>query len=153
MLIRLCRHTFTETSTIGTISIGSRTWYCIEDRDRGLKQDMSLAYIQSVKVYGQTAIPYGMYKVLITQSPRFSKKAGRPVFTPQLLNVPGFEGIRIHPANYASQLEGCVAPGVTMGKNMVGDSKTASREITELISASLKIGDDVWIEIIKETVL
>ena len=149
MLIKLFRHTFTDNSTIGTIVIGNKTYHSIEDRDRGLKQSMGDKEIQSIKVYAKTCIPYGMYKVLITQSTRFSAKAGRPVFTPQLLNVPGYEGIRIHPANYATQLEGCIAPGMSASTDMVGSSKVAYREIVELISSALKSGEDVWIEILK----
>ena len=149
MVIKLFRHTFTDTSTIGTMVLGQKNWHTIEDKDRGLTQQMTLSQVQAIKVYAQTCIPYGMYKVLITQSARFSKKQKRPVFTPEIINVTGFTGIRIHPANYASQLEGCIAPGRTVSKNMVGMSKIAYQEVLELINTSLKSGEDVWIEITK----
>ena len=149
MLIEVHRHTFTEKSTIGTIKIGNRSWSSIEDHDRGLNQDMSLAPIQKIKVYGQTCIPYGMYKVAITQSARFTKLKKRPVFTPEILNVKGFSGIRIHPANLASQLEGCIAPGKKSLPDMVLDSRNAYAEILEIINATAKTGEDIWIDIKK----
>lgn len=149
MLIKLFRHTFTEESTIGTMVIGQKSWHTIEDKDRGLQQSMGTGQVQDIKVYAKTAIPYGMYRVVITQSQRFTKQKGSPVFTPQLLQVPGFEGIRIHPANYASQLEGCIAPGVSTGTNAVYQSKVAYREILDLINIEIKKGESVWIEILK----
>lgn len=149
MLIDVHRHTFTDKSTIGTIKIGNRTWYSIEDKDRGLAQSMPLAQIEKIKVYAETCIPYGMYRVLITQSARFTRMKKRPIFTPELINVRGFSGIRIHPANFASQLEGCIAPGKSQLKDMVGDSRKAYSEILLLINNAVKTGEEVWIDIKK----
>lgn len=149
MLIELTRHTFTEKSTIGLIGINQKTWCGIEDRDRGLHQEMPLSEIQKIKVYGQTCIPYGRYRVAVTQSARFTRLKKRPVFTPQILNVPGFEGIRIHPANYASQLEGCIAPGKGKGVDMVTNSRTAYGEILAMINTAIKQGEEIWIDIKK----
>lgn len=64
-----------------------------------------------------TLIDPGEYPLAYTRSPKFSRaasiKAGRPVdvFTPQIMDVPGRDGLRIHVANYVRQLEGCIAPG------------------------------------------
>ena len=46
-----------------------------------------------IKVPGQTCIQPGIYAVQLTMSQRFSR------VLPLLLNVPMFEGIRIHPGN------------------------------------------------------
>lgn len=53
-----------------------------------------------------SCIPKGTYKVTTTYSNRFKKNLW------EVLNVPGRSGIRIHAANYASQLEGCIALGM-----------------------------------------
>ena len=58
-----------------------------------------------------SCIPAGVYKCIYTNSIHFSAEAGKPVSTYQLMNVPGRSGIRIHSANYARQLLGCVALG------------------------------------------
>lgn len=52
---------------------------------------------------GVSAIPPGTYKVAITPSKRF----GRDML--EILHVPGRAGIRIHNANFPSELEGCIA--------------------------------------------
>ena len=49
-------------------------------------------------------IPEGDYEVEYVFSPRFQRKMLR------LREVPGRDGILIHPANYVDQLKGCIAP-------------------------------------------
>lgn len=58
-----------------------------------------------------SCIPSGTYVCKYSKSPLFSKNAGKDVFTYTVLNVPKRAGIRIHSANYARQLLGCVALG------------------------------------------
>lgn len=71
------------------------------------------------KVYGQTAIPAGKYKVKKTYSPRFKKKL------PEILNVPGFSGVRIHSGNTAKDTEGCLLLGLNKTKGAVLCSQDA----------------------------
>ena len=59
---------------------------------------------------GLLAICPGRYEMILSMSPRLA------FVTPEILKVPrmtgGFRtGIRIHPANWAEQLDGCIAPG------------------------------------------
>lgn len=147
------RTLFTDLSTISSLRIGhsdaSHQCWIIEDKDRGLTSEMSLEEIKKIKVYGTTAIPYGRYEVVLTKSNRFSAQKGRTVITPQLLNVPGFEGIRIHPANLASQLEGCLAPGESKAPNRVINSRKAYDALEDKISSVLKTGERVFITISK----
>ena len=72
-----------------------------------------------VKVYGKTAIPAGKYKVKKTMSPRFQK------ILPEILNVPGFSGVRIHSGNTAADTEGCLLLGLNKEKGKVLCSKNA----------------------------
>jgi hypothetical protein len=58
---------------------------------------------------GISSIPAGDYRCEMTWSPRFR----RMVFL--VLGVQGRTGIRIHPANLASQLNGCIALGEKLG--------------------------------------
>jgi hypothetical protein len=97
--------------------------------------------VDTWKVKGQTAIPTGRYKVERTFSNRFGHT------TPQLLDVPGFEGIRIHPGNNASETEGCLLPGLVRKSNSVGSSQLAYREILKWIDTIERNGDEVWIDI------
>ncbi|MPS48558.1 DUF5675 family protein [Methylobacillus sp.] len=94
------------------------------------------------KVYGKTAIPAGTYRVVITHSPRFKKPM------PLLLNVPGFEGIRIHAGNTADDTEGCLLPGRTRSKDFVGQSVLAYNALFAKIKAALDKGEIVTISIL-----
>ena len=71
-----------------------------------------------VKIAGKTAIPAGTYKVKKTMSPRFKK------VLPEILNVPGFTGVRIHAGNLASHTDGCLLLGLNKKKGQVLESQT-----------------------------
>jgi hypothetical protein len=77
----------------------------MEDRDRDLRQDMSIEEIKRLKVYGETAIPVGKYKIKMTYSPKYKR------IMPQVLEVKGFDGIRVHSLNQASESLGCIGLG------------------------------------------
>lgn len=62
-------------------------------------------------VRGETSIPVGTYKLDWTYSPAISKWKGKPTSAPLLMNVPGFEGIRIHEGSKVSNTHGCILPG------------------------------------------
>lgn len=96
--------------------------------------------IHSVKIHGKTAIPAGKYQVIINFSNRFKKDM------PLLLNVPGFEGIRIHCGNTAEDTEGCILLGTSYGKAMVLNSRLAFDSFFPKLQALLAKGD-VFLEI------
>ena len=116
MELKLKRIARKETYTIGRLYVDGVRWCdTIEDKDRGLKQDMAQAYIKRIKVQGETAIPTGRFRVTLgVKSPRMSKKAAYQFcggFVPRLINVPGFDGILIHIGNTAKDSEGCILVG------------------------------------------
>ncbi len=124
MELELNRYERTPKSTIGELLInGEHQCYTLEDVDRGLMKTTSLGVIKRNKVYGKTAIPAGRYEVRITFSNRFQK------LMPQIMDVPGFEGIRIHPGNTDADTEGCVLPGYTTGPDFIGNSRKAYEHI------------------------
>jgi hypothetical protein len=108
MIIKIKRLHKTDNSTIGELTIdGKFECYTLEDKER------------DVKIKCETAIPKGTYKVIINQSNRFKK------LLPLLLNVPNFEGVRIHPGNTNHDTEGCILVGRTRSKDFIGQSRKA----------------------------
>lgn len=113
MEIVLQRNTFTEDSTIGTLKIdGVFECYTLEDVDRKLENGGG-------KIYAKTAIPRGRYELIMNFSNRFQ------TYMPLLLNVPQYEGVRVHVGNFAKNTEGCILLGDTKGTNFIGQSKSA----------------------------
>jgi len=136
MQIKLTRQHFSESCTIGELTIEGDDilLYTLEDVDRRLSQTDDLAAIKQSKVFGQTAIPYGTYEVVMTFSNRFKR------VMPQLLNVKGFEGVRIHSGNVAEQTEGCILCGYQKDvlNNMVLNSRAAIGELYMLLTEASK---------------
>lgn len=133
MEITVKRKWFTAESTISELYVGTQlVCYCLEDVDRGLTQTMSLSEIQDKKIYGKTAIPVGRYELAIN----YSNKFGR--LLPLLLNVPGFEGIRIHSGNTQADSLGCLLPGLRRANNRVVDSRIAFNDLLLRINTALK---------------
>lgn len=96
-----------------------------------------------IKVPGQTAIPFGKYQILVTPSPRFKRDL------PLLLNVPNFEGVRIHPGNTPADTEGCILPGLDRMAKSVGRSRLAFQALFALIREAKARGEGVEIDIVK----
>ncbi len=141
MKLKLRRIALRDTYTIGKLYIDDK-YFCdtLEDKVRDLNKN-GVFDAGEFKVYGETAIPYGTYEVKWTYSPRFKK------YTPQLMNVPSFEGIRIHNGNYASQTEGCVLVGENKVKGAVLNSRATVAKLYPLIKEACKKGK-VTIEIV-----
>ena len=135
MELSLIRKEFTTESTIGDLLIDGKFYsFTLEDMYR------------DKKIKGVTAIPYGTYEVIINFSNRFQ----RPM--PLLLNVPGFDGIRIHNGNTDEHTEGCILVGFTKGKDFIGNSKSAFVQFMPKLQAGLKTGK-VFIEITREPII
>lgn len=111
-----------EHSTIGELTIDG-VWECytLEDLER------------DVKIKGETAIPKGTYKVIINQSNRFKR------LLPLLLDVPGFEGVRIHSGNTNHDTEGCILVGRTRSQDFIGQSRKAFDKLFEKMKKAKEI--------------
>src|SRR5690348_11501219 len=95
MNLRLIREPSLMGTTLGVLFVDGRfRAFSLEDE------------ISDVKVPGQTCIPAGRYQILLTWSPKFNK------VLPELMNVPGFTGVRIHAGNTKADTAGCVLLGV-----------------------------------------
>ena len=139
MELKVKRKAFEKDYTIGDLFVdGKFVSNTLEDCDRGLTQDMPLEEIKEKKVYGKTAIPTGTYEIdMNTVSPKFQARSWAKPYggkLPRLVNVPGYEGILIHPLNQASESLGCIGVGNNSIKGMITDS---SRIFMSLMSKYL----------------
>lgn len=123
MIIEVNRVFKGDTYTIGKLSVDGR-YECdtLEDKVRNLPTEE--------KIHGQTAIPAGTYKVTITFSNHFKREL------PLLMNVPYFEGIRIHPGNDAADTEGCLLVGQNTVKGKVTNSRVCFDKLFEKIKVA-----------------
>lgn len=99
----------------------------LEDTDRGLEQSMSEFEINRRKIYGQTCIPSGEYKVILNMSPRFKK------ILPRILDVKGFEGILMHAGNTVQDSSGCILLGTKSADGVLINSRKAVDALIEKI--------------------
>lgn len=128
--------------TIGKMYLDN-SYFCdtLEDIDRGLNNNMDLDTIKNNKIKGKTAIPTGTYQVILTYSNKFKKTM------PLLMNVPGFDGIRIHSGNTADDTEGCILVGENKKVGMVLNSRDWYNKLLQRIKYRISKYEPVSITI------
>lgn len=132
-----------EQYTIGKLYVDGE-YFCdtLEDKVRDVNKNGKFDNGEK-KVYGQTAIPYGVYEVILTMSPRFKR------ILPLLLDVPDFSGVRIHSGNTDADTLGCVLVGKNRAKGKVLDSKKYEQKLVALLMDKCdKAGERCEIEIV-----
>lgn len=101
--------------------------------------------VKKWKVYGQTAIPSGLFDLELQDSPRFGPD------TPTIVRVPGFDKIRMHGGVDIDDTDGCVIVGdkVDEGHFEIGGAKCRAVlvKLKEKIVRALSRGEKVTIEI------
>ena len=140
MKLTLKRIAIRPTYTIGKLYIDD-VYFCdtIEDTVRDTNKNGKFDNGEK-KVHSKTAIPYGTYEIKWTYSPRFKK------YTPQLMNVPSFEGIRIHAGNTSADTEGCLILGENKQVGKVLNSRATINKFYPIIKEACSKGK-VTIEI------
>ena len=127
MKLTLKRIALRPTYTIGRLYVDGN-YFCdtLEDTVRDLNKNGKFDNGEK-KVYAKTAIPYGTYEIKWTYSPRFKK------YTPQMMNVPSFEGIRIHAGNTSADTQGCLLLGENKQVGKVLNSRATINKFYTLI--------------------
>lgn len=140
MKLTLKRIALRPTYTIGKLYIDN-VYFCdtIEDTVRDTNKSGKFDNGEQ-KIKGKTAIPYGTYEIKWTYSPRFKK------YTPQLMNVPSFEGIRVHAGNTSADTEGCLILGENKQVGKVLNSRATINKFYPIIKEACSNGK-VTIEI------
>lgn len=140
MKLTLKRIALRPTYTIGKLYIDD-AYFCdtLEDTVRDTNKSGKFDNGEQ-KIKGKTAIPYGTYEIRWTYSPRFKK------YTPQLMNVPSFEGIRVHAGNTSADTEGCLILGENKQVGKVLNSRATINKFYPIIKEACSNGK-VTIEI------
>lgn len=130
MILHLKRLEKTKLYTMGKLYI-NHLYFCdtIEDTVRVLNSSKD-------KIYGKTSIPAGQYRVVLTLSPRFKR------LLPLILDVPYFEGIRIHSGNTADDSMGCILVGEYVGNGYIKNSRKIENMLVDILE---KTDEDITI--------
>jgi hypothetical protein len=133
MKLLLERKYLKDTYTIGNLYINGE-FFCnvLEDKVR----------IPFIKIPKETAIPYGIYKVIITYSGKFQREM------PLLNDVPQYQGIRIHSGNTEVDTEGCLLVGENKVIGKVINSKITFDKLYPILKETFDKGEEITIEIV-----
>lgn len=136
MKLKLIRDTFTDKTTIGKMFV-DEVYECntLEDVVR-----------KGAKVYGKTAIPEGIYPVILDFSNKYQK------VMPHVLDVPNFAGIRIHAGNDQDDTEGCILVGRGRKIDWISQSKIAFDTLFQKLEDAYDRKEKITIEVINERV-
>jgi len=96
-------------------------------------------YRKGIKVKHKTAIPAGVYLIIIDYSNRFN------ALMPHILQVPNFDGIRIHSGNTKEDTSGCLLVGVWGGLQNIQQSRVTYKKIFELINTAFLSNEKISI--------
>lgn len=121
MNLTLQRKKEVNNTVLGELSINGKFFcYTLEDK------------IRDVKIKNETCIPEGEYEIKLTLSQRFK------TILPILLNVPRFEGIRIHAGNTIEDTSGCILVGSAIQGELLLHSKTTLLKLLDQVKYALK---------------
>ena len=132
MKLKLLRNRFASEYTTGQLYV-DEVYFCFTLEDTVRK---------GPKVYGETAIPQGIYKVTLDTSPRFGPNT---IF---IHEVPGFTGIRIHSGNTHKDTQGCIIVGYRINSSGVILPNTTKPALLDLKGIIRRATDDVTIQIV-----
>jgi len=130
MKLNVIRQILGDEATIGEMFIdGAHFCFTCEDA------------VRSKKIKGVTAIPAGTYKVIMTFSNHFQK------VLPLLVDVPNYEGVRIHSGNTAADTEGCILVGLTHTDTEVQQSRDAMAQLMPKLNDAFHNNEEITLEI------
>ena len=154
MRLKLIRMYKKATYTIGQLLVDG-AFFCntLEDKDRGLTQDTELPVIKAAKMYGETAIPSGVYDIdMETCSPKYAEVEWYHKlckgYMPTVENVPGFTRVLIHPGNSPLDTYGCVLVGENKVKGRLINSRATFAKLYNLMKAAHVRGEAITLQIV-----
>lgn len=149
LILRVSRRSPGVSCTLGALLMGD---YAFCDTLEDLVREVPGMPVAEWKIAGETAIPAGDYELVLTVSDRASRGhlwTPSPDFVlPQLVDVPGFEGVRIHSGNTALNVEGCIAVGKAGADGeSIEDSRQTLTNLMAILLAADEVGRPMRIEV------
>lgn len=136
MNLRLIREPTAQQTTLGVLFVDGRfRAFSLED---AIREEPGVD-VRRWKIPGETAIPAGRYRVDWTYSMRFHRNMI------QVLDVPGFEGIRIHKGNDRTDTEGCIILGIRRAGVHLEQSAPAVDELEGDVKAAKALDRPIWL--------
>lgn len=127
--------------TVGRMFIdGVKFCDTLEDTDRDLNKNGIFDGDEN-KVYSETAIPYGAYRVTLETSPKFGR------LLPYVHDVPHFSGILIHRGNTPADTAGCILVGENSVVGKVLNSTPYEKRLVEMCQAAIDRGETITLTI------
>src|SRR6185369_5881971 len=141
MELMLARDQLQTARTLGRLYLDGRFFcFTVEDVER---VDPNPATPENeAKVAGETAIPIGLYRLKLEDSPKFGKE------TLTLCDVPGFTVIRIHAGNTEKDTEGCIIVGLQRTPTGVASSRDALKALRDELVPRLRSGEACHIRVL-----
>lgn len=138
MELKIERKILTDNCTIGKLYIDNK-YFCdtLEDKVRDSNKSGQFDGSEK-KIHGQTAIPYGTYKVVMNiVSPKFKDRPWAKPYggkLPRLLNVPSFDGVLIHVGNTVKDTLGCILVGKHNGGETISQSTYTFNQLMSILT-------------------
>ena len=109
--------------------------HTLEDEDRFLENGVT------EKVYARTAISRGKYRLITSFSNRFQ------CVLPLVVDVPGYAGVRLHGANDARDVLGCIGCGKVRTSTGIAQCADTVQRIIDQIDDAAELGIETWLEV------
>ena len=139
MKLLLKRKYFGDNYTTGDLYVDGK-FFCntIEDKVRQLPKTCpdtpkGISCKCKEKIYAETAIPVGTYKITMKLSSRFG------VVLPYLHDVPHFIGVLIHSGNTEKDSSGCIIAGDNTSVGKVANSRATCDKLNRLLANEKEI--------------
>ena len=139
----LNRNFLGEKYCIGTL-YNEKDYLCdtMEDTVRDLNKDGDLEDPGEGKLFGETAIPFGRYRLILTWSPKFKR------LLPEVLLVKHFTSIRMHAGNTQKDSLGCILVGENKVKGSLINSRAKEIIVVTLLKDLIERNNEVWLNVV-----
>lgn len=148
MELKVVREEFNLDQTVGKLyANGIFICYTIEDRDRGLTNDMDASEIKRIKIAHKTAVNYGRYRVILSYSNKLKR------YLPLMLDIRSWVGCRLHRGSTPNSSSGCICLGmerkIVKGVVKLDKIKEAEKKVIDMLEA-INRTESSYIEITKK---